>query len=178
MEYLYRAFDCNNQLLYVGISNDWTRRLHEHEKQSLWFDKTQHVTIEKFETRAEVEVAEKAAIEQEKPVFNKQYSTSFDYPRNHWVALKKAVKSGKADDYWHQDLIDLIRSGAEVYEKKPRQLRPAGIAFLFKEVIGFLEFNREPICRNCQGVLSAKMLQPYVSDGEIQLLKGTTDATH
>ncbi len=70
MQYLYRHFDEAGTLLYVGISLNALARLAQHRSVSPWFVKIANMTIERFETRREVEEAERKAIRDEKPLHN------------------------------------------------------------------------------------------------------------
>lgn len=70
---LYRHFDKKRRLLYVGISHDALQRAHAHGKKE-WGHLIVKITVEHFATRAEAEVAEKAAIISESPRFNIQYA--------------------------------------------------------------------------------------------------------
>lgn len=56
---LYRHYDKNDNLLYVGISNNHLRRITEHEKHSHWYNDIVKITIEKFITLEKVMLAEK-----------------------------------------------------------------------------------------------------------------------
>jgi len=67
---LYRHFDSDNALLYVGISLSTFTRLSQHKDHSQWFKKVSRVTIQHFPTREEAIAAEKAAIKTEAPMFN------------------------------------------------------------------------------------------------------------
>jgi predicted GIY-YIG superfamily endonuclease len=67
---LYRHFDKDGTLLYVGVSLSHFARLQQHKSASMWFDKIANVTIEQFETRAEALRAETKAIINEKPLHN------------------------------------------------------------------------------------------------------------
>lgn len=67
---LYRHFDENNSLLYVGISLSTFNRLSQHKDHSEWFKKIKNVTIEHFPTREEAMAAERQAIKSENPKFN------------------------------------------------------------------------------------------------------------
>lgn len=69
MTQLYRHFDENEVLLYVGISKNAIIRLIAHEK-SKWFEKISIITIENFKTREMAERAERRAIKKENPLFN------------------------------------------------------------------------------------------------------------
>lgn len=67
---LYRHFDRNKKLLYVGISLNSVARLAQHRDAAHWFDDIAIVTIETFSTREEALAAERNAIINENPVCN------------------------------------------------------------------------------------------------------------
>jgi excinuclease UvrABC nuclease subunit len=67
---LYRHFDKNNNLLYVGISLSTFNRLSQHRDHSKWFFNITNVAIEHFATREEALAAERKAIKSENPKFN------------------------------------------------------------------------------------------------------------
>lgn len=73
---LYRHFDGDDVLLYVGMSISVARRLVVHESVSVWFDQVRTITIEKFDNLLEAAEAEKQAIASESPKFNSQHSTT------------------------------------------------------------------------------------------------------
>lgn len=67
---LYRHYDAEGALLYIGISLSWPSRTREHAGGSRWFDQVARVEIENFDTREEALTAEREAIKREKPKFN------------------------------------------------------------------------------------------------------------
>ena len=67
---LYRLYDTNGVLLYVGISNRWPSRMKQHTKDKQWFNSVGKVEISHYCTRREAEAAEKAAIKSERPIHN------------------------------------------------------------------------------------------------------------
>ena len=67
---LYRHFDKDGRLLYVGISFDSLVRLHGHRASAKWFAQVTTITIQRYPTRAEAEAAERSAIKDEKPLHN------------------------------------------------------------------------------------------------------------
>jgi hypothetical protein len=67
---LYRHFDKDGKLLYVGISLKWTSRTKEHQRSSSWFSQVSSITLQHFETLREALEAEKVAIMSENPVCN------------------------------------------------------------------------------------------------------------
>lgn len=68
--YLYRHYDNNWKLLYVGISLNALGRLHRHSRFSPWFDRIASVTVERFNTREEAMEAEYKAVNDENPECN------------------------------------------------------------------------------------------------------------
>lgn len=70
MTNLYRHFDANGALLYIGVSLNALKRLSQHQNLSPWFASISNVTIETFETKQEALLAERHAIERENPKFN------------------------------------------------------------------------------------------------------------
>jgi predicted GIY-YIG superfamily endonuclease len=70
--FLYRHFNSEGVLLYVGITNTWPKRLSAHRRNAHWFDTVKYVTIEQLKDRDELELAEAIAIRDEKPQCNVQ----------------------------------------------------------------------------------------------------------
>ena len=67
---LYRHFNEDGLLLYVGISLNHIARLGQHSKKAHWFDTISRVEIEHFPDRLSAEKAEYQAIRDEKPLHN------------------------------------------------------------------------------------------------------------
>ena len=68
--HLYRHFDAEGKLLYVGVSISALNRLASHQQNSHWFWDISKVEVSKFETRQASLDAETAAIKNEKPLHN------------------------------------------------------------------------------------------------------------
>jgi predicted GIY-YIG superfamily endonuclease len=77
---LYRYYDNDGSLLYVGVSLGAIARLQQHRCKAEWFDEVAKVTIEKFGARAEAFAAEAQAIREERPVHNVQSSPFIEWP--------------------------------------------------------------------------------------------------
>lgn len=73
---LYRYYDSNDVLLYIGISANFAVRNSAHSNSSFWFAECAKVTFEKYENQTELVAAEKLAIENEKPLHNIAHSTT------------------------------------------------------------------------------------------------------
>lgn len=67
---LYRHFDKDSRLLYIGISLSAVERLREHRVHASWFDRIVRIEIEWFQSRGAALNAERRAIMREKPECN------------------------------------------------------------------------------------------------------------
>lgn len=67
---LYRHYNVNGTLLYVGISSRHLVRLGSHAENADWRDMIATVKVEHFDSREEALVAEREAIQSEEPLFN------------------------------------------------------------------------------------------------------------
>jgi hypothetical protein len=70
LTHLYRHYDFDGQLLYVGVSNNVVARLTRHKRQAPWADHIATIRVDHYPTRAAAEEAEAEAIITEKPRFN------------------------------------------------------------------------------------------------------------
>ena len=67
---LYRHFDAEGRLLYVGVAANPLRRLAQHEKHAAWFGAVAEIKIEWFASRPKALRAELSAIGKEQPLHN------------------------------------------------------------------------------------------------------------
>ena len=67
---LYRLFDSQGRLLYVGITCGPRERFKAHHGEKDWWPRVVGCTFEHFETRRQALTAESEAIKNERPVFN------------------------------------------------------------------------------------------------------------
>ncbi len=70
---LYRHYDSDGDLLYVGVSLSTVQRLMHHRGVSKWFDQIARIDIERFATRGEALDAERRAIRDESPIYNRAH---------------------------------------------------------------------------------------------------------
>jgi len=71
---LYRHFDKDGVLLYVGVSLSVVQRLAQHRDHAHWFERITRVEMQASASRDEALAAERAAIQLERPLFNIQHS--------------------------------------------------------------------------------------------------------
>jgi predicted GIY-YIG superfamily endonuclease len=68
---LYRHYDRDGILLYVGITDDMTRRSKEHARDKEWWSRVEDTRVQYVESRKHAEALERVAILYEKPAYNK-----------------------------------------------------------------------------------------------------------
>ena len=104
---LYRFWDKNKNLLYIGISSNFVGRLKAHNYAAEWFGQTANVTIEHYDNRKDVERAEKQAIQTELPQYNKTHNPNYESHVQHWRKLKQDIKHFPQPDQ-HRLLFSLV----------------------------------------------------------------------
>lgn len=67
---LYRMFDRDNVLLYVGLTNNPKGRFRTHSKTQEWWREVANITVQTFDSRKHLAAAEFTAIKDEKPLYN------------------------------------------------------------------------------------------------------------
>ena len=73
---LYRYFDMRDVLLYIGRTGDIGRRNGSHIARSKWMQFTARSSVERHDRLADLKVAEREAIEAERPIFNKLHNST------------------------------------------------------------------------------------------------------
>lgn len=112
---LYRHFDTDGRLLYVGVSLSTVARLSSHMCESKWSGQIASITIERFPTRQEALAAEAAAIKLERPAHNVAqgekpvvlWTPAVNFPREYDYRWDQAQKAARAacdsdPDYWER----------------------------------------------------------------------------
>lgn len=77
---LYRHYDAQGVLLYVGVSLNAVGRLADHKRAAPWFCKISRVTVEHYASREAALEAERLAIVAEKPLHNVQFNAAVNPP--------------------------------------------------------------------------------------------------
>lgn len=112
---LYRYFDSEGQLLYVGITGDNTKRQSQHKRNSFWFGLIASATFEHFDTRQEALEAESKAIRTEGPKHNSQQGYRVvRSPKLHMLYLCGRPDGGH--DAEHFLFANLMRSGMRMFD--------------------------------------------------------------
>ena len=86
--YVYRFFDAEDRLLYVGIARDLGVRFAAHRRRSPWWADAVRGTTVTYPTRADAELAEGIAIHAEHPLHNSSRPTEAKIARLEEAATK------------------------------------------------------------------------------------------
>jgi hypothetical protein len=88
---LYRVRDERGVLLYVGVTNTPMLRLESHTKSAVWSLYASSVTFERYMTRDAVLDAERNAIIDDRPVFNKIHSPLDDEDISSYIEWRRIL---------------------------------------------------------------------------------------
>ena len=138
MTALYRHYDRNGKLLYVGISISAFTRFMSHRTKSKWACEIAAMTIEACADRAEALERERAAIQAERPLWNIKHNVR---RHNGWddifVELEAAGDLCDVGSQQHMDyLIERIAYLEAEYE------RPKSMLFKWKDLPRAIECLR------------------------------------
>ena len=117
--YLYRHWSETGNLLYIGISLNAVARLAQHRDKP-WFSRIAKITVERFDTYEEAEIAELKAICYEGPIHNikgprdaKDLGPALTRLR---AALRRAAKSERSKTSRIRDAYEVDRAFGVVPE--------------------------------------------------------------
>ena len=174
MQYLYRVFD-EEKLLYIGISNRWHDRIHSHEKDSEWFELATRIELEKFETREDVEAAERRAIRTERPHFNKVFNEQFETVNQHFQVIKFWTHHANVPvDDSHAILIEKMREDYRWIDFPKSRTSSKFAAWIFVMVYMWLDLETELQCRNCDAIFKDKQVNRWVAMAQNDIEEGGT----
>lgn len=106
---VYRAFNADNDLLYVGVTCQPNNRFNIHEYQTRWWHEVDRVELSQvFPDRQDAEDAEALAIDMFEPLYNRHYPgvperarsvelrfSPFDYkPQPNYPAVMRRIAAG------------------------------------------------------------------------------------
>ena len=117
---VYRYFDSDGVLLYVGVTANGVTRMLVHAGQSRWWPLAASCTLEHFPNEAEAYAAEAQAIASESPLFNRTHQPEWNSPEA--KAIRKAMREAERAENerrmrlavaWHK-LMRLAAAGAPI----------------------------------------------------------------
>lgn len=119
---LYRHFDADDLLLYLGISDNPVQRGKDHARDSDWVQYAVRAEVTWHSSRAEALAAEAAAIVAERPLFNQQHNDTVEAraTRARYLAVACSPAGSSTiyfdvdgDAWWRRRIhIDIFDGGA------------------------------------------------------------------
>ncbi|SDL28519.1 GIY-YIG nuclease family protein [Streptomyces indicus] len=80
---VYRFFDADDVLLYVGIATNVTKRWRQHENAKNWWHLIARSSVTWFESRSGAEAEEARSVDEERPLYNAR-----KHPEGGWEQLR------------------------------------------------------------------------------------------
>jgi predicted GIY-YIG superfamily endonuclease len=158
---LYRFFDQDNNLLYVGISNTWYQRFHDHERKAGWFSKVAYSTFEWHENRQSVEAAELLAIHTENPEFNKANNPNYETTVDHFGKIKLWAFMDLEPDDGHKELIHSMKERLSLLKQRKQS---KWIALAFIDTYYKIGPKGQIECRNCDAMANNQNINRWHND--------------
>jgi hypothetical protein len=87
---VYRYFDGNNLLVYVGITSRGIKRNREHNDVKSWWQYVVRQEVEHFDTRSEAAARERALIREYRPPYNIQHNPDHASTRAAYEAFRNS----------------------------------------------------------------------------------------
>jgi hypothetical protein len=164
---LYRYFDSEGQLLYVGVTKNQFQRQDQHSKIQPWWTDVASATFTHYESRNAAFAAEVYAIANDLPRYNKAGPTISQELKQHLMS----VMDGNQADSWHQDISqNMSKVMAEINEFSLAS-ESYKLAFAFDRSIAWGNDGEYRIlkCDDCKSICNSSWFQfaSYEADGLI-----------
>lgn len=91
--FVYRHFDKEGRLLYVGMSLSAVERLHQHMKDSPWAAEIATITVDRYDDKGEAQNAETTAIIMERPLWNDHHNRAVNKRHKRRSTVENQVPS-------------------------------------------------------------------------------------
>ncbi|MFI6140336.1 GIY-YIG nuclease family protein [Streptomyces griseus] len=108
---LYRLFDKDGRLLYVGTSVAPQNRWEQHAREKLWWSSVSRATVEWHPGRTEAMAAERAAIKTESPLYNDKATPDeavFPYQGNRGPRLETQLRRATTEHHTALDRLAVM----------------------------------------------------------------------
>jgi predicted GIY-YIG superfamily endonuclease len=150
---LYRYFDSEDRLLYVGITKNIFDRQNAHAKTQPWWHEVNKATFEHLDSREEALSCETEVIAREFPKYNKSGPTIDPELRKHLIE----IISSSLDDEWHEQLSNKINAFMSEVNDFSQQPEAYKLAFAIDSSIDWDEHGeyRMIYCPNCQKIIDS-----------------------
>lgn len=169
---LYRYFNSEGQLLYVGITKNQFHRLQAHSKMAEWFPHVATATFQHFDSRPLALKAETHAIGTELPKFNKAGPTLTPSDLEHLLRTMR----GDILDEWHVTTANIMFETMAEVNKFSNANEITKLGFAFSRRFEWANDGEDRIvdCAQCKQVVESKWFQyiEYESESIIDEYRG------
>ena len=101
--FVYRIFDKNDQLLYIGSTREVEYRISMHTQSSIaqpssWeiAERMSYQTVQEYPDKAQATIAEKQAIKSEMPLFNREHNPlRFKRVKGRYLAIENVLTASE-----------------------------------------------------------------------------------
>jgi hypothetical protein len=91
---VYRYYDSDGTLIYVGITGRGVQRQREHNERAEWWPFVRRQDVEHFDNRPEAAARERDLIGRHCPPFNRQHNPLYTQKREDYLALRASQSRG------------------------------------------------------------------------------------
>lgn len=144
---LYRFYNSRHQLLYIGITNNITRRLTQHDADKPWFHQAATIKVEHYPTRKEALAHEAAAIVAEKPLYNIHHNQgrTAQAPAGRWEFQNLRSGFSRQVDLWLYPELECSAILGEYIDLAPQQQFDTYVDFLRRKYPKWIDSDAVPI---------------------------------
>lgn len=170
MTSLYRFYSRGGTLLYVGITNNITRRVTQHDADKPWFEQAARIEVEHFDTRRQAQAREAAAIEVENPLYNIHHNRGREVAdvEGRWEFANHGSGFTRQVDLWLYPELECSSILGEYIDLTPDQQFDTYVDFIQRKHPHWIERDAVPIvwCVAGPGVFEAAPIQAKNALGE------------
>lgn len=130
---VYRFFDSEGKLLYVGLTSNPGARWSSHEKEKPWWHTVATVTVERQPTLADAVAVEAAAIRNEHPLHNIAHATTEQTERAREALSEQADRHSVSQEHAkgeRERLRELVREAVVAGVTESEAARLSGMSRL------------------------------------------------
>lgn len=112
---LYRFYDADGRLLYVGITKNLKQRWYHHSVSQLWWPAVSRKEVEWWDTREAASVAEREAIRAERPLYNAAGNPAAGIKHPAWALFNPADRQRVKDSIRQEIISGVYPQGVDLH---------------------------------------------------------------